>query len=146
MKKGSNFSIYNRHTYLNIQIEDFYLNVKNIMAKYDIDIAKLKEKDIAILRTLGASKTDVFKIFLLQNVALWFGMTILGLAGTIILSSIIINIPFFNFVNFLYLLDINPLKVILVLVVAFGVSLLGITIPFIKIIKKSPIDVLKCEE
>ena len=44
MKKGSNFSIYNRHTYLNIQIEDFYLNVKNIMAKYDIDIAKLKER------------------------------------------------------------------------------------------------------
>ena len=41
MRKGNKFSIYNRHTYLNIQIEDFYLNVKNIMAKYDIDIEKL---------------------------------------------------------------------------------------------------------
>ena len=44
MKKGNKFSIYNRHTYLNRQIEEFYGTVKKTLGKYNTDVKHLRKQ------------------------------------------------------------------------------------------------------
>ncbi len=44
MRKGNKFSIYNRHTYLNTQIKDFYEVIKNTMKKFDTDVHHLRQQ------------------------------------------------------------------------------------------------------
>jgi hypothetical protein len=44
MKKGNKFSIYNRHTFLNIQIVDFHNLVVKTLGKYKTDIKNLKRQ------------------------------------------------------------------------------------------------------
>ena len=44
MKKGNKFSIYNRHTYLNRQIMEFYETVKKTLGKYQTDVKHIRKQ------------------------------------------------------------------------------------------------------
>ena len=56
MRKGNKFSIYNRHTYLNRQIEEFYDQVRRTMAKYDTNINQIKERIILLEKYISKGK------------------------------------------------------------------------------------------
>ena len=108
-----------------------------------------KGKEIAILKSMGASNTGIMKIFLFQGMIIGGIGTILGLIGGLIMCFIIASTDL-GMDPKVYLIDRLPVKIELAEFCA--VALLSITICFFATIYPSwraarlpPVEGLKCD-
>lgn len=102
-----------------------------------------KKKDIGMLRAIGASSLDVFKIFICQAIFLAIVCATISVLGGYIacffinravLSNTLLNVTLFIF---------GPLSVLSVFVIAFITAILATVIPTAIYCRKSPIDSIR---
>jgi ABC-type antimicrobial peptide transport system permease subunit len=101
-----------------------------------------KNKEIGILRAVGARRLDVFKIFIIE--ALIITLICFGISA--ILSGFACNvINTYTLENALKItiLDYSFINVLLLLGISFIVSLLATIIPVTKAANKSPVDSIR---
>lgn len=117
-----------------------------------------KKKSIAVLRTIGASRESIMKIFILCGFSIGFIGTILGVILGVAFSLSIDNIKRFLEITFsvtlfdpvIYYLtslpsDISVTQVILIALMSLTVSLLVTIYPALKIASISPAELIRDE-
>ena len=119
---------------------------------------KDKAKDIAILKTMGAGRRSLMRIFMIVGASIGFLGTLIGTALGIILA---LNIkPLQHFLNWLFGQDlwspeirfltempakINFSEVLLVVLISFLLSFLATLPPARRVAKLDPVEVLRNE-
>ena len=101
-----------------------------------------KNKEIGILRAVGARKNDVFKIFITEALII----TLICFVISAVLSGFTCSfINTFTLENALgiKLLDYTAINVLLLLGISFIISMLATFIPVTKIANKSPVDSIR---
>lgn len=110
-----------------------------------------KQKDIGILRALGAKGTDVSKIFMIETLIVGAITTVLSW-GLIFVGTELVNILLYNgFKGYLQstaidkvaLLSVGIWPILAVLIACFVVTLIATIIPTIRISKMKPVDAIK---
>ncbi len=108
-----------------------------------------KRKDIAVLKTLGASTKDIAKIFVSMGVVIGFLGTVcgvvLGMAGCIFLKEYGFPLDVRVFPVDTVPVKIEVINVILVSISSFLISLLATIYPAIRASKLNPSEVLRYE-
>lgn len=108
-----------------------------------------KRKDIAVLKTLGASTRDIAKIFISMGVVIGFFGTvcgvILGMAGCVFLQEYGFPLDARVFPVDTVPVKVEVINVILVSVSSFLISLLATIYPAIRASKLNPSEVLRYE-
>lgn len=101
-----------------------------------------KKGEIAILRALGARKSDVLGIYLMESLLLWLIQSILaGVICTVLSSSI--NVAFTGIVMGLVFLHVDALIILIVFGLNLAVTLLSSIIPIIRTANKSPVEAIR---
>ncbi len=113
-----------------------------LLFSFVTDSIRNKEKEIGILRSLGASAKDVFKTFFVESIvisilSIVFANIIGGILIFVINSSLASN--FMNISLFKY----NFLVIFIIITISLTVSVLSSLIPIIKICKKNTIDAIR---
>lgn len=102
-----------------------------------------KQKDIGILRALGARKTDVFKIFYFEGLIIssisFICSLMLILIGIIVFNDFIRDIMDTNIV----LLRLGIRQILFVTLICFATFFLASYLPINKIAKKKPIEAIR---
>lgn len=102
-----------------------------------------KRKQIGVLRSLGASKTDVATIFLIESLIISIIIVILACIGSLILT-VILNKVFINvFGMILTLLNFGIFPILIVLGVCLLVTIIATILPIWQMTKKTPIETLR---
>lgn len=117
-----------------------------------------KQKDIAVLRTIGASPLSIQTIFIIQGLIIGILGSILGLIGGISLSlNIDVIVPFIErmfgisfFPADIYYISVVPSELVwsdvwLVAFVAFGLTLIATLYPALRAAKTQPAEALRYE-
>lgn len=113
------------------------------MYYYFSGIIQERQKDIGILKANGASNNDVIGIFLIQIMIISSILIFFSILSSIFFVNLINNL-IINYNNFMIsLLNISLVEILLIIVVQLLTSLLGILIPLTKLLKKSPIKIIK---
>jgi lipoprotein-releasing system permease protein len=123
-----------------------------------IMLVKDKGRDIAILRTMGASRGMIMRIFLLSGASIGFAGTFLGLALGLAfaanietirewLESLIGTTVFDPEIYFLSKLPavVDPQEVVAVVLMALGLSLLATLYPSWRAARLDPVEALRYE-
>jgi len=117
---------------------------------------KSKEREIAILRTLGASSSQLVLIFFTQGVivsfiGIIFGI-IIGYLFTININNLVIFLEFILNRNLLeaYFINyfpyyIDSFQILLICLISFFISILTSFIPSLKAMKLNPLEILRHE-
>ena len=87
-----------------------------------------KSKDIAILKSMGASSTSVMKIFFLQGMVIAFAGTGLGVIGGLGLCELLSRYQFIELPSNVYPMTTLPIKVLPMDVTIIAVSSIVITL------------------
>lgn len=115
-----------------------YIYVRNIIDD--------KRKQIGVLRSLGTTKIDILKIFLVETFSLSLIVSIIAIVGSLILTKMFNNYLIDNIGISLKLLSFNLTTVLTIIIISFGISFISTYIPINKINKLSPIDSLKIKK
>lgn len=103
-----------------------------------------RTKEIGVLRSLGARKKDVTRVFTAETFIIG---TCSGLLG--ILISYLLTFPINNVLKNLTDLDgvaqLNPVHAILLVIISVGLTLLGGALPARMAAKKNPVEALRTE-
>lgn len=123
-----------------------------------IMLVKDKGRDIAIMRTMGATKTSMMKIFILTGSSIGFAGTFLGATLGILLSLNIEKVRqvfeavsgtklFAEEIYFLSQLpaEIDSTEVIVVIIIAFTLTVLATIYPAVRAAKLDPVEALRYE-
>ena len=117
---------------------------------------KSKEREIAILRTLGASSSQLVLIFFTQGVIVSFIGIILGIIVgylfTININNLVIFLEFIlnrnlleaYFINY-FPYHIDSFQILLICLISFFISILTSFIPSLKATKLNPLEILRHE-
>ena len=104
-----------------------------------------RTKEIGILRAIGASKTDIYKVFMAETLIIGLLSGIFGVGLTYILNIFITRIM----VNMSGFADIRsslpPGAAIVLVLISVGLSLLAGLIPSRIAAKKDPVEALAAE-
>lgn len=101
-----------------------------------------KKGEIAILRALGARKSDVLGIYLMESLLLWLIQSILaGVICTALSSSI--NVAFTGLVAGLVFLHVDVIIILIVFALNLAVTLLSAIVPIIRTANKSPVEAIR---
>ncbi|MCR3905713.1 MAG: ATP-binding cassette domain-containing protein [Tenericutes bacterium] len=102
-----------------------------------------REKDIGILRALGARKLDVMKIFVLESLFIGFSAfifaSIFGLLINFWINHLLIN----QYNLILTILDFGMKQIILIFIISMVVSMISSVFPLYRLSLRKPIDVIK---
>ena len=104
---------------------------------------RLKQKDIGILRSMGASSVDVFKIFSIESLLIGLLCFLLSLTFTIPIVMIfdkVLQTQFSVPVSFVF---VTLRQVVLLFVISTLVSLVATIVPIYNFSRKRPIDIIK---
>ena len=101
-----------------------------------------RQKDIGILRALGARKNDIMKIFILESLLIGILSVIIASIGGFVINEVGNNILYNNYGLLIFVLDFGIIQVLLILGIAVTIALLSTFIPVYKYSKKKPIDVI----
>ena len=121
-------------------------------------LVKDKGRDIAILRTMGATKGAVMRVFLITGASIGFSGTLAGFVLGLLFCINIENIrQFFSWVTGVVLFnpefyflsqlpaEVDPSEVILVVAMAIGLSFLATLLPSWRASRLDPVDALRYE-
>ena len=100
-----------------------------------------KRKDIGILRAVGARGSDVFKIFFAEAFIIAFICFILASVGAYFVCDILNN-SMGAVVN-MKLLHFQPVNVLMILLVSFGISIVATYFPVKLAANKSPVESIR---
>lgn len=101
-----------------------------------------KKKEMGILRALGASGFDVFKIFSIEGFLIAVINSILSIIGTGILINLINNKIQEEFIINVNAYSYTFITIILIIVVSFLSCFLSIFVPVLKVSRKTPIEAI----
>ena len=87
-----------------------------------------KEKDIAILKSMGATSRSIMKIFFFQGLVIAFSGTILGVAGGLGLCDLLSRYKFIELPSNVYPMSTLPIKVLPMDVTIVAISAIVITL------------------
>lgn len=87
-----------------------------------------KEKDIAILKSMGATSRSIMKIFFFQGLVIAFSGTILGVAGGLGLCELLSRYKFIELPSNVYPMSTLPIKVLPLDVTIVAISAIIITL------------------
>jgi len=87
-----------------------------------------KSKDIAILKSMGASSTSIMKIFFLQGLVIAFAGTSLGVAGGLGLCELLSRYQFIELPSNVYPMTTLPIEVLPTDVIIVAISSIVITL------------------
>jgi lipoprotein-releasing system permease protein len=117
---------------------------------------KSKEREIGILKTIGANDSQLVKIFLFQgilvsSIGIFFGL-ILGLVITVNLDSLVALLETINnrgmldayFINY-FPYHFDAIQIIWICFISFIFSLLSSLIPAMRVNRLDPIEILRHE-
>ena len=123
-----------------------------------IMVVKDKGRDIAILRTMGATRGQILRIFFMNGAAIGLAGTVLGVAGGIAFAANIDSIRvwlesmtdtalFPAEIRFLSQLPsrIDPVEVVIVAAMAIGLSFLATIYPAWRAARLDPVEALRYE-
>jgi len=102
-----------------------------------------REKDIGILRALGAKSTDVMKIFVLESLLIGLASFIFASVGGFIVNFVINHILVSNYDLIITVLNFGIVQIVIIFSISILVSLLSSLIPLYRLSLKKPIDVIK---
>ncbi|NDW06526.1 lipoprotein-releasing ABC transporter permease subunit [Jiella sp. 40Bstr34] len=121
-------------------------------------LVKDKGRDIAILRTMGATKGAVMRVFLITGASIGFSGTLAGFVLGLLFCINIENIrQFFSWVTGVVLFnpefyflsqlpaEVDPSEVVLVVAMAIGLSFLATLLPSWRASRLDPVDALRYE-
>ncbi len=112
------------------------------MCFYFQGVINIKQKDIGILRALGATKKNITNIFIIQGIMLLLisiiSSTALSLILVKIINNIIINKEFLN--GSIYFFELKQFMMFVLIDII--ILTIGILIPLIKLLKKKPIEII----
>jgi lipoprotein-releasing system permease protein len=109
-----------------------------------------KNKDIAILKSMGARSFSIMKIFILEGLIIGLTGTAIGIAGGFLLAviqntyHIVALPPDVYYISHLFI-KITPRDLILVIVSAISISLLATIYPSWQASKLDPAEILRYE-
>ena len=123
-----------------------------------IMVVKDKGRDIAILRTMGATRGQILRIFFMNGAAIGVAGTVLGVAGGVAFAANIDTIRvwlegltdaelFPAEIRFLSQLPsrIDPVEVVIVAAMAIGLSFLATIYPAWRAARLDPVEALRYE-
>ena len=121
-------------------------------------LVKNKGRDIAVLRTMGATRGSIMRVFFISGTSIGFIGTLAGLILGVLISlhmedirqfvSIVTNTRLFDpQVYFLSSLpsEMDPLEVVAVVLVALALSMLATLYPALQAARLDPVDALRYE-
>lgn len=106
-----------------------------------------KSKDIAILKSMGATSVSIMKIFFLQGLLIAIGGTLLGLGGGLGLCELLSRYQFIELPTNVYPMTTLPIKVLpldvaIIVASSVAITLLATLYPSWKASKVQPAEVL----
>jgi lipoprotein-releasing system permease protein len=109
-----------------------------------------KNKDIAILKSMGATARSIMRIFILEGLIIGVVGTILGLIGGYILCSILATYQFISLPRDVYYISHLPVKVdgldfFLIALAAMGISFIATLYPSWQAARLDPAEALRYE-
>ncbi len=121
----------------------------NIVSTLSMSVIE-KEKEIAILKAMGAPDKGIMSIFMLQGLIIGFTGTVIGVAGSLILGYIINNYEIIKLPPDVYYLSHLPVKIklfdyIIVPVASMLISLFSTIYPAYQAARLNPVDPLRYE-
>lgn len=138
-------TIINIISYVLIAFTAISLFVSSIMIGIITYISVLERtKEIGILRSIGARKKDISRVFNAETLIIGFSSGFMGIAITLLLS-IPINIILFNLVEIRNISELNPLHGIALIIISMILTLLAGFIPSRIAAKRDPVIALRTE-
>lgn len=109
-----------------------------------------KSRDIAILKSMGATDLSVMKIFVMQGVVIGGVGTLFGLLGGLAVCRLLARYQFIQLPSDIYYLDRLPVRmetldVSLVILMAVGISFLATLYPAWRASRVNPVEALRYE-
>lgn len=103
-----------------------------------------RTKEIGILRSIGARKKDISRVFNAETLIIGFTAGLIGISITALLS-IPANLILSNLVNIENLVKVNPLHAIILILISMALTLIAGLIPSRLAAKKDPVIALRTE-
>lgn len=129
-------------SYILIFFSSISLVVSSIMISIIIYISVIERtKEIGILRSLGARKKDILRVFISESLIIGFASGVIGILITKILL-ILINFILYNLTDIKNLAVLNFFHAILLILLSIIITLLAGFIPSLIASKKEPIKAL----
>ena len=102
-----------------------------------------KKKDIGILRAVGARGIDVFKIFIVEGVAITLFCFVLGVLGSLLVcfvtNGILISANVFAYQLFFF----DWINALIVFAIAFVTAVVATCIPVYLTVRKKPVEAIR---
>ncbi len=102
-----------------------------------------KQKEIGILRAVGARSSDVFKIFFSESIIIALICLVLAVIVTAILAAFANSIMYTIFGLLVTIVVFTPICVLMMLAIAVVVAFLGTFFPVYFTAKKKPVDAIR---
>lgn len=114
-----------------------------MFANFILSSISAKQRDIGIMRSLGATGGDVFEIFLTESLvtAMWnfFLSCVLTFGATLVANEIMKQ----QFHLLLEIAHFSVRQVVILFALSFGAALLSSYFPIRKISRKKPVDIIR---
>ncbi|MBI5286917.1 MAG: lipoprotein-releasing ABC transporter permease subunit [Deltaproteobacteria bacterium] len=109
-----------------------------------------KGKDIAILKSMGATSGGIMRIFMIEGLVIGVAGTILGLFGGLGLCELLKRYQFIKLPSDIYYIStlpvkIEPLMVLVIAVASIGISLLATIYPSWQASRLDPVEAIRYE-
>ena len=138
-------TIINAITYVLIAFVSISLIVSSIMIGIITYISVLERiKEIGVLRSIGASKKDVKRVFTAESLIIGFASGVLGILITLILT-IPINIIIKSFTGIAGIASLHILPATILILISMGLTFIAGLIPAQIASKKDPVEALRSE-
>lgn len=102
-----------------------------------------KAKEIGILRSMGAGRRDIYRIFLIEGVLIAGISAVLGAILTIIATEVANQMIRHEFLTRIVVADFTIRQILLIFGISICVSLLSSLVPIKQMADKKPIDIIK---
>ena len=115
-----------------------------LIYNYTIVSIQLKQRNIGIMRSLGASKKDVFNIFFTESIILACINSIIAIILSFLVITLLNVIFVRNYLGYSFsILKFGITSILSIIIVSFIVTIIVSIKPIIKFSKKVPIDIIK---